>query len=164
MFKGANSLVLIIVLCAGSLNGQTATADSEKALQKVFEVLSGKEKSNCSSYCDSLINIGAWESLAYVDLNAAFNLSLEDIDEAVPDYYQFKEGQLFFKLINPENHNEYGYVGKLQYTWQAQSIKVIDPKSQEVKDKWEVLYLDSNYLALQMDDLRVFLTHVAPVH
>jgi hypothetical protein len=164
MLKLFKPLTLLLLFTSSFLNGQSSAVDSEKAIQKVFEVLSAKEKGSCGLNCDSLLNIGAWESLAYVDLNASFNLSIEDLKEAVPDYYQFKDGQLYFKLINPENHNDYGYMGQLNYTWEAQSIKLIDPKSKSIKDKWEVLYLDSNYLALQMDDLRVFLTHVSPVH
>jgi len=163
MFQPLRFLVLVLCLGYYGSNGQ-AGIKAEDALQKVFNVLSGEEKSNCEAQCDSLLNIGAWEALAYLDLASSFSLSLEDLKEAVPDYYQFKEGQLYFKLINPKNHNEYGYSGHLQYILEAQSITVLNPKTKAVKDKWKVLYLDENYLALEMDDLRVFLSHVAPVH
>ncbi len=157
---------LLVFTACFSLNTLSAQSDikAEDALQKVFNVLSGEERSNCKSKCDSLLNIGAWEALAYVDLSLSFSLSLEDLKEAVPDYYQFKEGKLYFKLINPDNHNEYGYTGQLQYNLAAQSITVISPKTKEIKDKWKVLYLDENYLALEMDNLRVFLSHVKPQH
>tara|TARA_R110002050_G_scaffold136928_1_gene260255 strand:+ start:14934 stop:15428 length:495 start_codon:yes stop_codon:yes gene_type:complete len=164
MFKILRPLVFLLLSSSCFLHGQSATVSSEQAIQKVFEVLSAKQKNSCGLNCDSLLKIGAWESLAYVDLSLSFNLSIEDIKEAVPDYYQFKDGKLYFKLINPENYNEYGYTGQLNYAWEAQSLKLIDPKSKHVKDSWEVLYLDENYLALQMDDLRVFLSHIAPVH
>ena len=164
MLKPIKSITLLFLFTCSLLAGQSTSVDSEKAIQKVFEVLSTKEKGDCGINCDSLLNVGAWESLAYVDLNASFNLSIEDLMEAVPDYYQFKDGQLYFKLINPENSNDYVYEGQLNYKWEAQSIKLIDPKTSSIKDKWEVLYLDSNYLALQMDNLRVFLTHVSPLH
>lgn len=156
----------LILLFSLGFYGLSAQSDikAEDALQKVFNVLSGEEKSNCQAQCDSLLNIGAWEALAYLDLASSFSLSIEDLKEAVPDYYQFKEGKLYFKLINPENHNEYGYAGQLQYNWDAQSLTVLNPKTGAIKDKWKVLYLDENYLALQMDDLRVFLSHTAPVH
>jgi len=163
MSQSVRFLVLILAFCFFGARGQSEV-ESEDALQKVFNVLSGEEKSNCETKCDSLLKIGAWEALAYLDLGSSFSLSLEDLKEAVPDYYQFKNGQLFFKLINPENHNEYGYTGQLQYNWEAQSINVLNPKTKAVKDKWKVLYLDENYLALEMGELRVFLSHVAPVH
>ena len=35
------------------------------------------------------------------------------------------------------------------------------PDGREVKDRWQLLYLDENYLALKMDALRVFFAHTA---
>ena len=148
-----------------SVSAQLKDLEPNDALQTVFAVLSAKKMvSKDSKLCDSLLNIGAWESLAYVDIGSSFNLSLEDVQEAVPDYYQFKKGKLYFKLISPANNGEYGTSGELNYSQDGSIIRLIDPRTKALMDQWEIRYLDQNYLALEMDDLRVFLSRVSAVH
>ncbi|MDZ7848190.1 MAG: hypothetical protein U5L96_16365 [Owenweeksia sp.] len=90
-------------------------------------------------------------------------MAIEDLREAVPDYYHFEEGLLTLKLINPENYNEYGATVQAPYRLvNEKRIVLLDPNTGEQKDKWDVIYLDANYLALDMGDLRVFFTHTTP--
>lgn len=135
--------------------------DPEQAIAKVFRVLAGEE-TNFPAKADSLLQNGAWEALAYIDLAAKLKPQKEDLQEAVPDYYRFKGKELIFKLIDPKDHNQYGFQGKLEYRWQKQFVLVINPKNGTERDRWKVLYLDGEYLALEMGDLRVFFAHTPP--
>lgn len=151
--------IFVLLLMAGGLLAQETTG--EDAITKVFKVLSGAEKTIPGlDLRDSLLLNGAWESLAYIDAAASFQPSREDLQEAVPDYYNFLSGGGFiFKLINPQNHNEYGYEGQLKYRWEGEDLVVLSADGLQVKDRWQLLYLDHSYLALRMGDLRVFFTH-----
>lgn len=155
--------ILAFILIGLSLSAQSD--DGSEAIAKVFRVLSLAEKSiPPAEQRDSLLQNDAWEALAYIDASARFKPTEEDLREAVPDYYHFTAGRgLYFKLINPENYNEYGHEGKLSYRWDAQSLLVLSLDGRTVKDRWELLYLDSNYMALKMGDLRVFFTHTRPL-
>jgi hypothetical protein len=164
-FLSLFSLLCALQIALPSAYAQSKEMEPNEALQKVFEVLSAKKQDPKDSIsCDLLLNNGAWESLAYIDMNISFNLTLEDVKEAVPDYYQFKKGKLYFKLINPTNHNEYGYSGSVQYKQDGSAVRLFDPKSELQMDKWEIRYVDENYLALDMDNLRVFFSHIKPIY
>ncbi len=146
----------LLLLLSFAVHAQELTA--EQAITKVFKVLSGQETSLPENKAD-LIQNGAWEALAYLDQNQSFELSEGDLQEAVPDYYRFKNKELIFKLINQKNHNEFGIEGRLNYRWDKDYILVLDSKSGVERDRWRLLYVDSLYLALEMGELRVFFTH-----
>lgn len=150
-------------LIAFPLLSQDANSTGQQAIEKVFRVLS-KQEVNIpnTNKIDSLLMLGAWESLAYIDMTQSFQINEESLQEAVPDYYQFKANKLYFQLINPQNHNEYGYQGQLHYVVEGEQISLRDLKTKEEKDRWQIIYLDANYLALEMDQLRVFLSHTRP--
>ncbi|WP_421751961.1 hypothetical protein [Croceimicrobium sp.] len=150
--------ILLFIALSISLQAQEMTG--EQAISKVFKVLNGEEvKIPEVGKREALLQSGAWEALAYLDVRLTFQASEEDLQEAVPDYYRFKAEDLIFKLINPEDHNQYGYVGKLKYRWEKDTLVVLSADGREVKDRWQLLYLDENYLALKMDALRVFFAH-----
>ncbi len=150
----------ILPLLFFSLSLYSQDISGDQAIAKVFNVLSGKEELlPPSGQRDSLLQIGAWEALAYLEKGAALQ---DDLREAVPDYYHFKEDHFIFKLIDPNDHNHYGFEGQLKYRWEKNQLLVLSPNGEVVKDRWKLLYLDENYLALAMDDLRVFFTHTRP--
>ncbi len=154
------ALLIASLLYTNLLLGQEP--DPNEAIAKVFRVLSGEE-ANIPLQKDSLIQVGAWEALAYLDQKQAFQLSKEDLQEAVPDYYRFKAKRLIFKLIDPKNHNQFGVQGELAYDWEKRFLVVKDPKNGRERDRWKLLYLDAEYLALEMGELRVFFTHTRPL-
>lgn len=148
---------LFIVLSFAAF-GQELSGD--QAIKKVYHILSGEEKSiPKAAAADSLLRQGAWEALAYLDMEQTFNPQEEDLQEAVPDYYRFSAEGLLFKLIDPNDYNQYGHQGKLQYKWEGAEILILSGDGKTIKDRWQLLYLDANYLALQMGGLRVFFTH-----
>lgn len=155
-------LTLILSFLALSLQAQDPSG--EEAIAKVFAVLSGAEtKLPSLEERNPLLQKGAWEALAYIDRSRVLMPSAEDLMEAVPDYYHFKKDYFLFKLINPKNHNEYGFEGQLKYRWEKRDLVVLSRDGKEEKDRWTLLYLDENYLALKMGDLYVFFTKTRPL-
>lgn len=131
----------------------------EQAIQKVFKVLSGAEEAiPALEDRNKLLQTGAWEALAYIDRERVLAPTPSDLNEAVPDYYHFTEKGLIFKLIDPKDHNHYGFEGRLSYRWEKNYLVLISEDSGQEKDRWKLLYLDDNYLALRIDNLSVFLT------
>lgn len=148
----------LFILLSFAAFGQELSGD--QAITKVYNILSGAEKAVPEAdLCDSLLRLGAWEALAYLDVEQTFNPQEEDLHEAVPDYYRFSVEGLLFKLIDPNDYNQYGHQGKLKYKWEGAEILILSVDGKTIKDRWQLLYLDANYLALQMGGLRVFFTH-----
>ena len=150
--------LLLFILISCSLSAQDSTA--EAAINKVYRVLSGEE-SRVPAAADriSLLQIAAWEALAYIDRARVLKPSREDLREAVPDYYHFKKDRVIFKLIDQKDYNLYGFEGSLPYRWEGEYVVILSADGKEEKDRWKLLYLDTNYMALQMGHLSVFFTH-----
>jgi len=147
--------ITLLLLLITTLTAK-AQLTAEEALQKVFDVLTAEEAS-VEGNAKQKLTIGAWEALSY--LNEAEEYAIEDLQEAVPDYYHFLEEEVIIRLINQENYNEYGLELKLAYRINKGNIELLDKTSKNVKDTWHIIYLDKNYLALDMGDIRVFFTH-----
>lgn len=142
---------------AGATMVKAQSPDPEEVIREVYEVLAGMRNVDTANISSQLEH-GAWEALSYIE--EADTLLVEGLNEAVPDYYRFREGMVILKLINPKNYNEYGMEATLKYRLHNETvIQLLDSKSGMVKDEWEIIYLDGNYLALDMGDLRVFFTH-----
>lgn len=152
MFK---SLIILSLISTVAFAQDT---DGTKAIAKVFKVLSGAEKAIPLAK-DSLLQAGAWEALAYLDVSRQLQSTPADLQEAVPDYYRFKNGGVLFRLIDQEDSNQYGYEGKLSYRWEGDYLVIHSISGLQEKDRWQLLYVDKQYLALRMGDLRVFFTH-----
>jgi len=135
-----------------------AQISAEEAFKKVFDVLTEKEIKLEGDLLPKLTS-RAWESLSYI--NEAESYQPEDLQEAVPDYYHFTKDKVIIRLINQGNYNEYGVELELAYRLKEGYIEILDMKTGEMKDKWRLMYLDDNYMALDMGDLRVFFTHTA---
>ncbi len=149
-------LFLLIAFFPVCSFGQEAT-DPDKVIREVYEVLAGMRSFDTEDI-NKKLKKGAWEALSYVETSDS--IVMEDLSEAVPDYYRFKEKEAIVKLINPSNYNEYGLEAVIPYKVNAGGeIQLLDSKTGVVKKNWKIIYLDSNYLALDMGELRVFFTH-----
>lgn len=125
-------------------------------MKQVFQFLTQESQPIDNAW--NLIKPSAWEALAY--LEPSDETKVEDLQQAVPDYYNFNDSTVFIKLINPENFDEYGVELEIQYRIvQDSKVQVLDPKSGAVRDEWLIIGLDRNYLALDMGDVLVFFTH-----
>lgn len=133
------------------------TPAPEEAIETVFKILSKQESQvPAAQQITELLQKGAWEALAYVNAAVTDSLTKADLQEAVPDYYRFYNNQLLLKLINQEDYNAYGTEASVPYAVKVQTIEILDPDTGTAKDKWQILYLDQFYLALDYGDLRVF--------
>ncbi len=147
------TVVVLISLCHQA--GAQITA--EEAIQKVFDILTLEEPQLQGDLQKNLTS-GAWESLSYLnETNESYEPG--DLQEAVPDYYHFMAEKVIIRLINQSNYNEYGMELEISYRLHKGHIELLDGKTKALKDRWEIMYLDANYLALDMGDLRVFFTH-----
>lgn len=130
--------------------------DPGEVIREVYEVLAGKRPAPTENL-EANLKKGAWEALSYLEEQS--KMEIEDLREAVPDYYRFFENEVLLKLINPENYNEYGTQVRVTYRVSAKNQILLLDKEGKVKEEWKVIYLDKNYLALDMGGLRVFFTH-----
>jgi hypothetical protein len=131
------------------------------ALKLVFNTLM-LESPQINGSTDSLLQLGAWEALSYLENKD--NATMDDLQEAVPDYYHFFESTVLIKLINPQNSNEYSMEVQVNYksTSSTHQINLYKSGSDTPSRTWQIIYLDTNYMALEMDGLRVFFTHAPP--
>jgi hypothetical protein len=160
-------ITLLVWLIGLASKGQSPSASQtpspEEAIEKVFKVLDKQEsRLPDTSKIANLLQKGAWEALAYVNAAVKDSLTKADLQEAVPDYYRFYNNQLLLKLINQEDYNAYGTEATVPYTLHKNKLKIVDPGTGKTKDHWEIMYLDSYYLALDYGDLRVFFVQTAP--
>lgn len=94
-----------------------------------------------------------WEAIAYIDSAAANSV----LKEAVPDEYTFDKDKLTIVLSSSQegsSRNEQD----LNYCLESNSI-VIYKDSKALNLVWQIIYLDSDYLVLDIDGLRLFLIH-----
>lgn len=129
--------------------------DPGQVRNQVYDFLIQQAQPVDSAY--ALIKHAAWEALAY--LEEAENPIPADLQEAVPDYYNFKGNTLVIKLVDPET-NEYGVELNTPFRIADNSrVLLIDGNTGSVRDEWTIIALDGNYLALDMGELKVFFTH-----
>lgn len=140
---------LLLAICPQSSFGQ----GSQEATKKVLDILSKKEVAIMEF---DKLKLGAWEALSYLE-ERQVQFVEEDLLEAVPDYYNFSDSTVIIKLVNPNDYNDYGIQLELRYEIKGKELILFDKKGKE-KDRWTFLYLDNNYLALDMGQLRVFFT------
>ncbi len=151
-------LYLLLSFLINESPAQSPQIHTDSAIAQVFNVLTGKETAIPDSI-PKYLERGAWEALAYLEKE---NATQQDLQQAVPDYYSFKNGKLLLKLINPENLNEYGTEVNVPYLIDNQDNVVLkDPKTDAEKARWQVMYLDANYLAMEVAGLRIFFTQTA---
>lgn len=135
----------------------THAQGNQGATKKVLDILSEKQAVKLEY---AKIKLGAWEALSYLEEKQVEFIE-EDLLEAVPDYYNFSDSTVIIKLVNPNDYNDYGIQLELKYEVIGKELILYDKKEKE-KDRWSILYLDKNYLALDMGQLRVFFTKTPP--
>lgn len=145
--------ILIYTLFLALLPQTSIAQGSLGSTKKVLDILSKKEV--VMMEFDKL-KLGAWEALSYLEEKQGQFVE-EDLLEAVPDYYNFSDSTVVIKLVNPNDYNDYGIQLELKYEIKGKELILFDKKGKE-KDRWTFLYLDKNYLALDMGQLRVFFT------
>ena len=148
---------LIVTLSFITISAQAQEDAASKAREHMFKVLTAADGVFIEDVVENMER-APWEALAYMEEDKM--LSAEDLQEAVPDYYRFKNNLLQLKLVDPKNLGSFGTQVTIPYKVDNdETILLLNPRNDEVKDSWDVLYLDKNYLALDMGDVRLFFIH-----
>lgn len=100
----------------------------------------------------------SWESLAYWDSGAKADRS--QLSEAVPDVYRFRDGAFYLTLFAKEERDKRRISGG--YQLKGDRLFFYSKSNRILLDSWTIHYLNADYLAVDMDGLRVFF--VAPDH
>lgn len=96
-----------------------------------------------------------WEALAYWDVKT--DKKLDQMFEAVGDVYTFKPDNSFeLNLIDPNDGAKFGLKIKGSYIINNNSIELISSKNKKLI--WTMVWLDKNYLILEIDGMRIFYT------
>lgn len=144
-------LVLSFLLAISSCILSAQEAQEEPA-QVVLNLLSGKVPLNRDSI-ETCLKAHSWESLAYWD--SGLELSKSNLFEAVPDVYRFDDTGFQLLLFSEDPANRQPIKGG--YVIKEDQLEFVKKRTNEVIDTWTILYVDRNYLAVDMDGLRVFL-------
>lgn len=143
-------IAFLLFLCAQVL---VAQEDHEQVLNLLKSNLHKVSKN-----MEDELTAGRWEALAYWDQDTVANPG--GLQEAVPDWYQFHEDNTFdLLLVDPSNAGRARQVVSGRYLVNKYDLKIIPPNKSEVVDQWTIYYLDSNYLVLEIDGLRVLFIH-----
>lgn len=165
LLKGLHSLAMKTTFFAiFSFIGFGIYAQSDaaiKAREQMYKALASTDGVVIKN-AEKNISLSPWEALAYMEEGRM--LSTSDINEAVPDYYYFQNNNLLqLKLIDAKYPEAFGTELAVPYQIKDNNtILLINPKDRKIEDTWDILYLDENYLALDMGDIRVFFIH-API-
>ncbi len=143
-------VLLLSVFCAEV--GLAQNQDSTVILQ-VFNALTGKAV-NVPANTDKLLLGHEWEALAYWDTKTP--AEPEYMQEAVGDIYQFIAKSFTIKAVNPEDPASYlpAITGTFIRTGNALVLTSQSGKNLAIG----IIFLDDNYLILEMDGLRIFFT------
>jgi hypothetical protein len=98
----------------------------------------------------------SWESLAYWESGTKADRS--QLSEAVPDIYRFKDGAFDLLLFAKEERDKRRISGV--YQLKGDRLLFYSVSDRTLLDSWTIHYLNADYLAVDMDGLRVFF--VAP--
>ena len=98
----------------------------------------------------------SWESLAYWDSGAKADRS--QLSEAVPDVYRFRDGAFDLLLFAKEERDKRRISGV--YQLEGNRLLFYSASDRTLLDSWTIHYLNADYLAVDMEGLRVFF--VAP--
>lgn len=151
---GRRLIVLGLLFLSIVSYGQSEYADS--VMTTVLNALTTEQR-KLSEPADSLLELGAWEALAYWDTRD--DKSVESLHEAVGDRYAFSDGRFVIQLIDPNNPRQLGM--KVEGFYERVRYRVEFHKTADSGPimAFEIWYLDKNYMVIQMDELRIFLTH-----
>ena len=126
----------------------------DSIVQVVFNALT-VETPNVEKPVLELLADHNWEALAYWDTEV--EKSKDFMFEAVGDVYVFKANhdfELHFK--DPNDGNAFGLNIKGTFKVVGNNIELLSNKNKTLI--WKIIWLDQNYLILEVDGLRIFYT------
>ena len=149
MIRSLTLLGLFLFVGVCELNAQ-----SDSVILIVLNSLTNKEV-HISQPTDKHLQNYSWEALAYWDMQTPKDMG--SLNEAVGDMYQFNQDNSFeIRLINPEDDHKVGLTIKGSYILSDGELTLISERGKEMN--WKIHFLDTNYLILENDGLRIFYT------
>lgn len=127
-----------------------------QAQKKVLAILSGEE-SRVPQEAAALLSQTGWEALAYLEMPVPQGQDTA-LQQAVGDRYYFGEDSLQVSLKQRQGAKAESFA--VPYRVSNARVVVAEESGGQESSLWKILYLDSHYLALDMDGLRVFFTQV----
>lgn len=140
---------LALLLFAPLANAQTEHPDS--VVQHVFRTITGLPQP-LPSKTDSLLHDFEWEALAYWDTLHPKKLAY--LEEAVGDVYQFTKTNFALKLVDPQQPRSYLQTITGTYARQGRKLQLLAQNGKALT--LYIVFLDSNYLVLEVDGLCMF--------
>ncbi len=132
------------------------TQNSDSVLQLVYKTLTLPADSSLKVKSDHLESTD-WEALAYIDISGLYDES--KMQEAVGDVYRFKEGRFAIKMVDQKDPSKFGLLVNGDFKIESNVLVLSKKENPDFKIELTVIYLDENYLVIDMDSLRIFLTH-----
>lgn len=145
---------LLIVL------SQSVFAQKDTVVAHVFKVLTTDNGDIKQPVLNHLSGIH-WEALAYWDVNSP--KELDQMFEAVGDIYYFeKDGTFLLQMIDPQKPTQFGLEISGTFTVEGNRMRLTS-KAGKIQE-WHIIWLDNNYLILEIDGLRIFYSKTRSYH
>ncbi|TNE26287.1 MAG: hypothetical protein EP346_14035 [Bacteroidetes bacterium] len=151
----AKIIHLLSFLFLGTTAMAQAQMDPDSVMTVVLNALTTEEHT-AHGNIDSLLAAGSWEALAYWDMTTP--KTVESLQEAVGDRYSFGESEFQIDLIDPNNPRQVGISVKGQYRRSDYTLSLFT-EANGPKQQLDIWYIDEKYLVIELDKLRIFLTH-----
>lgn len=144
-------------MCLSATLWSQEDQEVEEVQQQVYEFLT--QPPAIPDNASQLLVNAAWEALAYLDLS--LDHTPADLQEAVPDYYNFQDSIVYIRLVDPANPGESEFRYQAIYTLADGLISLVKTQDAKAVSEWRIIAIDQHYLALDMGDVRVFFTHTS---
>lgn len=148
----SSSILRTLLFAALVFFAPVAEAQNEISREQVLRALR-LTRPSLPEQPEEALTAGGWEALAY--LNQEVMNTSDGLEEAVPDVYRFEEGHFTVQLAATSGEGQ-----ELSGDYQLDEkgfIKLSKTGGKEVISTWRIWYLDSRYLVLEVEGLRLFL-------
>lgn len=152
MIRRHQFLILTILISSGSY---AQGPDADSVFTVVLNALTTDEHVFHGNP-DSLLRKGSWEALAYWDTETP--KEIESLQEAVGDRYSFGKTEFRIDLIDPNNPRQIGLSVTGYFERKGNKLELYKEVNGPRREL-EIWYLDENYIVIESEELRIFLTH-----
>ena len=146
-------IIMISLVLAGTNISVAQSMHPDSVINTVFRALTS-DQTNIPQDVNSFLIGPEWEALAYWEMNT--EKKLENMFEAVGDIYQFQPTSFAIKLRNPQNPKE--FMSAITGSYHIEKNLLILKSQSGNYMEMAIIYLDKNYLVLELEAMRIFFT------
>lgn len=147
-FKTISALIIFLFI---SLNSSAQALNPDSVVYQVFDALTA-EPAPLPTNIDDLLIGPEWEALAYWEMGQP--KQLEYLNEAVGDVYQFQPTSFVIKLVDPNNPRTYLKAVTGSLSRNERNLTLLASNGNQLAIT--IIFIDSNYMVLELDGLRLF--------